>query len=447
VSVTWLHISDFHVRTGDPYDRDVVLGALVKSVADYRRMGRVPDLIFATGDIVYSGKPQEYELAEKFFDDLLRALELDKRHLFLIPGNHDVDRDLGVGLARTLGSREEADKYFNPERGKPHLNLKMGAFRAWYNRYFDGVRTLTETSTCGPVELVKVHGRQLGILPINSGLFCQDDNDHGKLWVGRRCLDQAIVELKRIKAELNIALIHHPVNWLSPKESSNIQAELDDAVHILLRGHLHDTKVESAASPEGELFCCAAGAAYDTREWPNRAIYASLEDDRLTIFPIRYEDDPRPIWTTDPRVFPRDPDHQRTFQLPKKTQSVALVRYLPEGMQGQKVNRRVELPESKKLHRRRLPSTSRSTTSRSISAYSRVLSHSDGRGVVQRLLQTIRPLCIGPFVCGVPLRFTYFRPMQYAAFFNVTPESFYSWMIWGMSLAQCQTSKESSAAG
>jgi hypothetical protein len=29
--LTWLHISDFHIRGGDPYDRDVVLRALVKS--------------------------------------------------------------------------------------------------------------------------------------------------------------------------------------------------------------------------------------------------------------------------------------------------------------------------------------------------------------------------------------------------------------------------------
>src|SRR4051812_45113025 len=104
--ITWLHISDFHVRSGDPYDRDVVLQALVKSVADYHERGRSPDLIFATGDIAHSGKRQEYELAEKFFDDLLRAVGLDKSRLFVIPGNHDVDRDFGVGLARTLDSRE-----------------------------------------------------------------------------------------------------------------------------------------------------------------------------------------------------------------------------------------------------------------------------------------------------------------------------------------------------
>src|SRR4051812_38593403 len=46
--VTWLHVSDFHIREGDPYDRNVVLNALVSSVRRMRENdGRAPDLIFA----------------------------------------------------------------------------------------------------------------------------------------------------------------------------------------------------------------------------------------------------------------------------------------------------------------------------------------------------------------------------------------------------------------
>ena len=56
MSVTWLHISDFHVRGGDPYDRDVVLRSLVKSVGEYRKRGRAPDVIFATGDIALAAR-------------------------------------------------------------------------------------------------------------------------------------------------------------------------------------------------------------------------------------------------------------------------------------------------------------------------------------------------------------------------------------------------------
>ena len=195
MKLTWLHISDFHVRGGDPYDRDVVLRALVKSVARYRDQGRTPDVIFATGDIAHSGKPNEYEIAESFFNELLSETRLERDRLLLIPGNHDVNRDLGVGLARTLETREQSDTYFRPDLPKPHLTQKLQAYLAWYGKYFSGIRKPAEDSTCGPVEELALNGGKLAILSVNTALFCLDDNDHGKLWVGRRCLDKGLSDL------------------------------------------------------------------------------------------------------------------------------------------------------------------------------------------------------------------------------------------------------------
>ena len=71
MTLRWLHISDFHFRGGDPYDRDVVLRALVCAVRTYRAQGRQPDLIFATGDIAQFGKAHEYAPASAFFDAIL----------------------------------------------------------------------------------------------------------------------------------------------------------------------------------------------------------------------------------------------------------------------------------------------------------------------------------------------------------------------------------------
>jgi predicted phosphodiesterase len=319
VHITWLHLSDFHIRGGDPYDRDVVLRALIKSVGDFRERGRIPDLIFATGDIAFSGKPTEYAIATTFFDDLLKAARLDKRHLYIIPGNHDVDRDLGIGLARTFTSREESDQYFGPVIPKPHLTQKQGAFLRWYNEYFHGIREMPLDSTCGPMEFASIRGDRIGILPLNSALFCQDDNDHDKLFIGRRCLDAALEKLHSFGGELNLALVHHPLDWLSSVERSNIKAELQSHVDFLLRGHLHETEVESVASESGTCLHCAAGAAYQTRRWPNRAAYATIKDSHVEIFPTRYEDQPLAVWTVDPSLFPSSPSYEKSFPIPRLT--------------------------------------------------------------------------------------------------------------------------------
>ncbi len=315
--LTWLHISDFHIRDGDSYDRHVVLRALVKSVKNFREKGRVPDLVFATGDIAHSGKAPQYELATRFFDELLEAAGLDRHRLFVIPGNHDVDRDLGIGLIRTLESREQADTYFKPGVPILHLTQKLHAFLRWHNRYFESIRALPEDTTCAPAEIANIRGFRIGILPINSTLFCQDDSDHARLWVGRRCLDAAIQSLQALHADVNIALMHHPVDWLASIERPNIKASLQSNFDFILRGHLHENDVESVASTSGGALYCSAGAAYQTRRWPNRAVYGSIDSASLTIFPIRYEDQPSEIWTVDPSLFPHEPEYQKSFPIPR----------------------------------------------------------------------------------------------------------------------------------
>lgn len=317
MNTTWLHVSDFHFRAGDPYDRDVVLRALIRSVQRFRERGRAPDLIFATGDIGHSGKDGEYELATRFFDDLIAAAGLDRHRLFLVPGNHDVDQTRGVGLARTLGSREEADAYFSPDVALHHLSSKQAAFLRWYKRYFEGIRSLPEDSSCGPVEAIEVRGGKIGILPINSALFCQDDNDHAKLWVGRRCLDVAIEGLVKLGAALHVVLLHHPLDWLHDIERSNIKAKLQANVDFMLRGHLHESGVEDIGTPQGQALHLAAGACYQTRRWPNRALYCTIDGPKVSVFPIRYEDQPEEVWTVDPSLFPQELGYEKSFPIPR----------------------------------------------------------------------------------------------------------------------------------
>src|SRR5258708_6677063 len=153
---TWLHISDFHIRAGDPYDRDVVLRALVQSV---EARPEKPSVIFATGDIAHSGKPAEYEIATQFFDKLLVAAHLDRDRLFVIPGNHDVDREEAAGLARTLETREQSDAYFAKKRPAPHLD-------AYYKSHSNYFSAAPPDSTCGPVHSIPFGKYKLAILPI-----------------------------------------------------------------------------------------------------------------------------------------------------------------------------------------------------------------------------------------------------------------------------------------
>ncbi|MEI6846776.1 MAG: SUMF1/EgtB/PvdO family nonheme iron enzyme [Chlorobiaceae bacterium] len=315
MAVTWLHVSDFHLSGGAPYDQTVILRSLVKSVRRFRNEGSAPDLIFATGDIAQSGKAEEYEQATRFFDELLAAAGLNRDRLFIVPGNHDVDRKKGKFLARTLASNNEADEFFDPAAPIPHLTLKLQAFSAWYNRYFKGFRTFPTNTTCSALEIVQVGKSKVAVLPLNSSLFCIDDHDNEQLFIGCRCLDKAKEQLEQ-EADLRVTLIHHPLDWLNSIERAKIKAALSKTVDLVLHGHYHETETESIVSANGGYLKLAAGAAYQKREWPNSAMYVTFDNHEVTIFPIRYADTPHEVWTLDSSVFPFNaPTYTKSFPI------------------------------------------------------------------------------------------------------------------------------------
>ena len=91
---TILHISDLHIENSKAktFDRSVVLEHLIKRVGQDAENGLTPDIIAVTGDIAFKGVKEEYDLAKEFFGDLLDSVKLPKECLYIVPGNHDVNR-------------------------------------------------------------------------------------------------------------------------------------------------------------------------------------------------------------------------------------------------------------------------------------------------------------------------------------------------------------------
>ena len=106
--VAWAHLSDFHFKVGQDYGRDEVLQALLRDLemfAGKREPARgtepVPlDFIVVTGDVAHSGQREEYDVARRFFDDVSKATGVPAERIFVVPGNHDVDRRKDVPFIR-----------------------------------------------------------------------------------------------------------------------------------------------------------------------------------------------------------------------------------------------------------------------------------------------------------------------------------------------------------
>jgi formylglycine-generating enzyme required for sulfatase activity/predicted phosphodiesterase len=313
--VTWLHISDLHLVSPESSETFITertrnLENLCTFVREKKEEGIwQPDLIFVTGDITNRGSEAVFTVTDSkpapaslFFDKLLDAAGLEKERLFIVPGNHEVNRNAmqGSGLKPTLDDSDELEKHFSRNVPSPYITTKLGAFASWYNDYFNGIRTVTDRSTCLS-EQVEIDGQRVSLLLMNSAVFCDDSTtDSGKLLIGQGCLDFCIQKLSVLeRSDLTIGMIHHPLSFLAPFEQTSIRETLKRHLDILLRGHTHETEVH-----EGKFLEIAAGAAGEKSPWPRRATYGQLEGRNVTLFPLCNSERPHWTWTLDTSVFP-----------------------------------------------------------------------------------------------------------------------------------------------
>src|SRR5262245_21507188 len=102
---SWIHLSDIHIghgAAGHGWDQRLVLDCLREDIAQTtQRTVPKPDAIFITGDIGFSGnsriRPEEtasreYECAAQWLIDVGKAAGLGSDRIFVVPGNHDVNR-------------------------------------------------------------------------------------------------------------------------------------------------------------------------------------------------------------------------------------------------------------------------------------------------------------------------------------------------------------------
>ena len=184
-SIRWLHISDAHFLSLAGYDQNRLANSLVASIPNLtKRFGDI-DLIIFSGDVGNTGRQEEYSQATEFFSNILSACGLEKDRLVIVPGNHDVDRRGSTGLARSLTSRGEIDELFNG-RDVPHITQRQAAFATWLQEFFEGERSLSQTSTVQSQVCLNIRGQKVSIWPINTAAFSFDEHDHGRLIIGLR---------------------------------------------------------------------------------------------------------------------------------------------------------------------------------------------------------------------------------------------------------------------
>ena len=279
--------------------------------------GLRPDLILVSGDIAYSGQPAEYELARAFFDDLLAAVDLPRDRLFLVPGNHDVDRDLvsfpAEATAGMLTDRDRTNQVLGQRKNRQLMFERFQGYAAFVNDYFAHVRF--DDDNYFSVRVLSLAGLQIALLGLNSAWVSASDQDRtNRLLMGERQAREALRLAEG--ADLRIALFHHPFDWLRDFDREECEALLMRDCDLILHGHLHRTGLTWQETPDARAMVVAAGASYEKRTSDNRynLVQLDLEAQQGKVILRSWSDRRGGFWARDTGTY-RGVDGEYAFPL------------------------------------------------------------------------------------------------------------------------------------
>jgi predicted phosphodiesterase len=273
---TWLHISDFHFTNPLDYSRDLLFKQLLKDIEQQYKDGKQVEVIFFTGDISFSGQENQFEIAKTRFDELLKVCNLEGKRdrLFVIPGNHDVNRkrvhdDCSFIKERILERVEyyypQVDKSLLDESLRRRFFYRFSEYEQFFCDYF-GVSPTTGDRGYYYVTNFDHEGKQIAIVGLNSAWMSQEDNEQGRLFLGRVQVNSAIDELEKRFPDscLRLILAHHPIYWLSEADLAAIEPRISNSCSVFLHGHLHSPRLNIHGDPDAVIHVMAAGSGFES---------------------------------------------------------------------------------------------------------------------------------------------------------------------------------------
>jgi DNA repair exonuclease SbcCD nuclease subunit len=225
--VRWLHLSDIHFG----YKADIVENMRFKMLERVKSIGRI-DYLFITGDLRFGKVEREGYPREtiQFIEDLMRSLKLDRKNVFLVSGNHDVNRS--DELKAIISSAKSKYKTSKGEISKTTLNFIQEQRKPFADIYEE---------ICGrkePEIHYSIETEHYNIIHINTALFSCSDDEQGELILGTQLLRNMTKSLNKNKP--CIVLAHHSLDSLTPDEQRELEIILKENNSVLyLCGHKH----------------------------------------------------------------------------------------------------------------------------------------------------------------------------------------------------------------
>ena len=220
--------------------------------------------VLVTGDIAYSGQPDEYELAKNFFNSLKESGVYD--NIIICPGNHDVNREMYTHteimkglLLGTASDIKDVNKSLEHRNGVKQCKENTENFYKFLDELEskNKIKEITNSLCIYRIYKQEIENVHVYYISLNSSfLYAPEYAFYG--YLSKYQIDSALRDVRkwseRGSKTINIGLFHHPFEAQVPIDLQNIQHTISSEMQLVFTGHTHSPRLLSDYSGAQELY-------------------------------------------------------------------------------------------------------------------------------------------------------------------------------------------------
>lgn len=263
----WLHISDLHSLSG--IKTEIMRMALLSEIKE-----NIPySFILITGDL--SDKNRGYSEAKELILNIAQKLSLSQDKIFIVPGNHDVNRD--VPPDRLNKCKELWD--FNDLITNDEIFEELIKGQ---DDFFGSYKEITNKDY--PKSMIHFYQKfdnNVAIIHLNTAWMCSDsENESGKLHLGLKKLHKLFSDNPKLNSSpIKIAIGHHRIDDFNEIVRNSFRTLLNEYdIDLYLGGHCHESNVVYDPTINVEFCSCRQARAEDIN-YPAGFIIGNIDTD------------------------------------------------------------------------------------------------------------------------------------------------------------------------
>lgn len=244
-----VHLSDIHFKRADittVQDPNFFLRSeILRDLRTFKGKLGPADLVIVSGDVAFAGQTDEFEFATEWLKEACDACGADFRNVFVVTGNHDVDRkvadeDLVQLIHRDIKAAPNHDldarlrKYLMKPEAAGLLYKSLDAYNVFAQQFFCDMLPPERTRVERSFELND--GSKLKLWGINSAFVSSSVDDERELFV-----DPATFQITREPGTVNMVVTHHHPSWL--RQRQRLEDHFGAVAQIQLFGHVHTHRI------------------------------------------------------------------------------------------------------------------------------------------------------------------------------------------------------------